>query len=338
MARHPFYRFADFPETRRVLEHQVTVIIDAEDPRADPSEVEILREEGARLLVMIPLVAKGRAVGLLELQSNSLVPTDEVRLVLARTMANEAAMALENARLYESARSLADRDPLTGFFNHRYLYERMGEEVMRARRSRQPLSLILLDVDDFKLVNDTFGHQFGDRCLVHLAEVVRATLRASDVPARYGGDEFAVILPEADPEAAARVARRITEDLGRQPVMSDGRGPVPISVSIGVATVGPDIRTPAELVGAADAQDVRGQDCRPVDGTGDAPFRDPVGARPGHLGRRRPFAGSASRSCVDAARAAPVGASGHRVPFHPVPKYPHPKLDGISSEAHASVP
>ncbi len=254
VARHPFYRLVDFPETRRVLEQQVTVIIDAEDPLADPSEVEILREEGARLLVMIPLVAKGRAVGLLELQSNSLVPTDEVRLVLARTMANEAAMALENARLYESARSLADRDPLTGFFNHRYLYERMGEEVMRARRSRQPLSLILLDVDDFKLVNDTFGHQFGDRCLVHLAEVVRATLRTSDVPARYGGDEFAVILPEADPDAAARVARRITEDLGRQPVMSDGRGPVPISVSIGVATVGPDVRTPAELVGAADAR------------------------------------------------------------------------------------
>lgn len=254
VARHPFYRLADFPETRRVLEQQATVIVDTEDPLADPSEVAILREEGARLLIMIPLVAKGRAVGLLELQSNTLVPTDEVRLALARTMANEAAMALENARLYEAARSLADRDPLTGFFNHRYLYERMGEEVMRARRSRQPLSLLLLDVDDFKLVNDTFGHQFGDRCLVHLAEVVRATLRASDVPARYGGDEFAVILPDADVEAAGRVAERIMEDLGRQPVMSDGRGPVPISVSIGVSTLGSDVRTPAELVGAADAR------------------------------------------------------------------------------------
>ncbi len=254
VANHPTYRLADYPETRRVLEQQVTVIIDAEDPGANADEVAILREEGFRLLIMIPLVAKGRSVGLLELLAKGMVPTDDVRLSLARTMANEAAMALENANLYEAARSLADRDPLTGFFNHRYLYERMGEEVVRARRSRRPLSLLLLDLDDFKLVNDTFGHQFGDRCLVHLAAVVKATLRVSDVPARYGGDEFAVILPDSDHVAASAVARRINEDLASQPVMAEGRGPVPISVSIGVASIGPTVRTPTELVGAADAR------------------------------------------------------------------------------------
>ena len=251
---HPTYRLAEYPETRRVLEEQVTVIIDTADPAANPDEVTILREEGFRLLIMIPLVAKGRSVGVLELMSRDIVPTDDVRLSLARTMANEAAMALENAHLYEAARSLADRDPLTGFFNHRYLYERMGEEVVRARRTRRPLSLLLLDLDDFKLVNDTFGHQFGDRCLVHLASVVKATLRLSDVPARYGGDEFAVILPDSDHAAAAAVARRINEDLARQPVTAEGRGPVPISVSIGVASLGPGVRSPTELVGAADSR------------------------------------------------------------------------------------
>ena len=74
-------------------------------------------------------------------------------------------MALENARLYEDARNLADRDPLTGFFNHRYLHERLAEEVVRAQRTRRPLSVLMLDLDDFKLVNDTFGHLYGDRVL-----------------------------------------------------------------------------------------------------------------------------------------------------------------------------
>ena len=72
-------------------------------------------------------------------------------------------MALENARLYETARNLADRDPLTGFFNHRYLHERLAEEVVRAVRTRRPLSVVMLDLDDFKLVNDSFGHVYGDR-------------------------------------------------------------------------------------------------------------------------------------------------------------------------------
>ncbi|MEO8463152.1 MAG: diguanylate cyclase, partial [Chloroflexota bacterium] len=251
---HPSYELKEFPETRRVLETGATAIIDVDDPTADPSEASFLREEGFRSLVMVPLIAKGASIGLVEVLSRTGNPFDEARLAVARTMANEGAMALENARLYGAARALADRDPLTGFFNHRFLYERMGEEMLRARRTRAPLSLILLDVDDFKLVNDTFGHQLGDRCLVHLAEIIRSTLRASDIPARYGGDEFAVILPDADLDAALLVAQRISEHLAANPVVVEGRRPVPISVSIGAASVGTDVRTPAELVEAADAR------------------------------------------------------------------------------------
>ena len=140
-------------------------------------------------------------------------------------------MALENARHYETARNLADRDPLTGFYNHRYLHERLAEEVVRAVRSRLALSVVMLDLDDFKLVNDTFGHVYGDRVLVHVADLIRSTLRGSDVAARYGGDEFALILPETGRDEAMVVAERILDAFRDSPA---GRGGAPAVPDRGV--------------------------------------------------------------------------------------------------------
>jgi diguanylate cyclase (GGDEF)-like protein len=248
----PYFEVSGYPETLRVLQRQEVAIIDAEDPNADPNEVRLLLNAGNRGLVMLPLVAKDQSIGLVELFSKSALHWSDQRLQLARTMANEAAMALENARLYEDARNLADRDPLTGFYNHRFLHERLGEEVVRAQRARRPLSLLMLDLDDFKLVNDTFGHLFGDRVLTWTAELIRSTLRASDVPARYGGDEFAIILPETDHEEARRAAERILEAFRSRAFVGEQRGPVPISASIGVATYPQHGRTPTELIAASD--------------------------------------------------------------------------------------
>jgi diguanylate cyclase (GGDEF)-like protein len=215
--------------------------------------VELLRRDGMRGLVMLPLVAKGEAIGLVELTSRGRPTSDASHITIARTMAHEAAMALENARLYETARNLADRDPLTGFFNHRYLHERFGQEAVRARRSHRPLSLLMLDLDDFKLVNDTFGHLLGDDVLRWTADVIRNTLRGSDVPARYGGDEFAILLPDADHDEAAATAARLTEAFASNPFSRDGRMAVPIGASIGAATFPADGRTAAELIAIADA-------------------------------------------------------------------------------------
>ena len=249
----PFYEVVDFPQTLRVLEEQSAIFIDVDDPLADPSEVELLLPEGNRVLVMLPLVVKGESIGLVELISKSAVDIDPERLQLARTMSNEAAMALENARMYEAARDLADRDPLTGFYNHRYLHERFGEEVVRAQRTRQPLSVLMLDLDDFKLVNDTFGHLFGDQVLNWTAEVIRSTLRASDVPARYGGDEFAILLPATDAEAALRTADRIRESFASAAFDGGSRSPVAVSLAIGTATFPTDGRSATALIAAADA-------------------------------------------------------------------------------------
>ena len=248
----PFFEVAGYPETLRVLERQDTVIIEVDDPAADPAEVALMRRDGNRVLAMLPLVAKGQSIGLVELAASGSVTFTDERLALARTMANEAAMALENARLYEDARALADRDPLTGFYNHRFLHERLGEEVVRTQRAHRSMSVLMLDLDDFKLVNDTFGHLFGDRVLTWTAELIRSTLRASDIPARYGGDEFAIILPETDRDEAARAAERILGAFQEQPFVGEQRGPVPIGASIGVATFPQDGRTATELIAAAD--------------------------------------------------------------------------------------
>ena len=148
---------------------------------------------------------------------------------------------------------LAIVDGLTQLYNHRYFQERLGAEFRRARRYGPSLSLILIDIDHFKNVNDTHGHQVGDAVLARFSEALMSDMRPSDLPARYGGEELVVILPETSRENARALAERIRERLLRLSFTGAGKQPFSVTASFGVASLEGSMAGPAELIEAADS-------------------------------------------------------------------------------------
>jgi diguanylate cyclase (GGDEF)-like protein len=153
---------------------------------------------------------------------------------------------LDNARLFEQVRRLAVSDSLTGLGNYRALLNALEAEIQRSSRSGRSFAVILMDLDNLKQINDRHGHLAGSRAICRLGSVLRMHSRAIDTAARYGGDEFALVLPEAGAQAASRVGERIRERLG-----ADGEDP-PVTVSVGAAVFPQDGRTVEELFDAAD--------------------------------------------------------------------------------------
>jgi len=149
-------------------------------------------------------------------------------------LAAEAGLALEVVSLYDSMNIMAVTDGLTGLYNHREFYQALRRELDRARRYRHTLSLLMIDVDDFKGFNDRFGHPAGDFALRKISELLRKCARATDIIARYGGEEFAVILPESTPGGALMVAERIKSEVADHNFIQSASVPVQITVSIGI--------------------------------------------------------------------------------------------------------
>jgi len=204
---------------------------------------------GDRALV-IPLGNEGRESGILYLTPKGNDFSDEAR-ELAHWLGSQASVALENARLHRLVERQANTDGLTELPNRRHFEEALEGEISRAERFGGSLALILADLDDFKQVNDRYGHQAGDDVLQTFADILRATVREIDLPARYGGEEFAVLLPQTDLEGAQRLAERLCKALAARPMPTHPGALVAVTASFGVAAF-PDSPTPAALFAAAD--------------------------------------------------------------------------------------
>jgi diguanylate cyclase len=161
---------------------------------------------------------------------------DDTAIDELEELAERAGPAIENARRFREARQLADLDALTGLHNRRYFHETLAREVARAHRYNRNLALIVLDLDDFKAINDRIGHLAGDSVLADAAARVRDVVRSADIGCRVGGDEFGVILPESSLADADQLYRRIQHSVSAQPVGAVGR----IQFSAGVAELRPD--------------------------------------------------------------------------------------------------
>jgi diguanylate cyclase (GGDEF)-like protein len=200
-------------------------------------------------VAVVPLVADGEALGVV-LAEWGRGPRAQIPGVTVETLAQSAsqtAAALRNAALLSEIEHLATRDGLTGLANRRLFEETLQREVARSHRRNAPLALVVLDVDHFKDVNDTVGHQAGDAVLREVARAMVGNTKASDLPARYGGDEFVVLLPDCTGDDAVAVAERLRAAVAAEVTA------VPVTVSAGVGAMPVNAGDGERLVAAADA-------------------------------------------------------------------------------------
>lgn len=218
----------------------------APDVSVDPYYIP--GSDRVRSQLSLPLIIDERVIGVLDVESDELNAfPDEVQHVL-EAFAALAALAIYRAQHQEELEHLALTDGLTGLANNRAFWDALHRELSRARRFGQPLSLIVLEIDKFKLVNDTYGHLKGDEALRGLARILGVTCRSMDIAARFGGDEFALILPQTAKHDAAKVAQRLRDRVEQYRL--DGH--VQLTLSIGLAAFPEDGITPNGLFAVAD--------------------------------------------------------------------------------------
>ena len=237
--------------SKRVERPEQVLELDLVDEHGEP--LPAARRVGLQRAVAVPMCLAGEIVGVLVIHLRSPRTLERTEVRVLQTLANQAVIAIENAAAYEHTKQLATTDAMTGVANHRELEAYLDRELQRSRKTREPLALIMCDLDHFKEINDTVGHPAGDAVLRHLTrQILVPAVRPRDLVARYGGDEFVLVLRGADSRAAVAIAERIRRTIGGQAVLLDGKAVSNLSLSLGIAVFPRDGDTREALVQAAD--------------------------------------------------------------------------------------
>lgn len=237
-----------------VAQHSTPVLVQdvSKDPRFSP-KADKLSEFKTKSIVCVPVISKDKTIGVIELVNycdDKEFTQDDLRIL--SILADYTAIALENARYYELARRLILTDELTGLYNSRYLHQLLNGEGEDELRDLSQVSMIFIDLDYFKNINDKFGHLIGSKTLRELGEVIKGSLNNTQQGIRYGGDEFVIILPKTDKAQAYEIAKHLRSKIKETRFLTIEGLNIKLTASFGVASIPEDASNYQELIGEAD--------------------------------------------------------------------------------------
>ena len=236
-----------------VVQYKKPLIInDVKEDRRFDARIDLLTGFKTRSILCAPLISRGRIIGAVELINKRRGPFNSEDLDMVTTLVEPGAIAIENAILYQKSAELTVTDDLTKLFNSRYLNVHLRREIKRSRRYGVPVSLIFLDLDGFKNVNDRHGHLAGSRALYEVGQIIQETVREIDVVSRYGGDEFTIILPQTGAAGAMTIAERIRCSIQERAFLADIGLGVRLTASFGVSTFPDHGQSREDLIQRAD--------------------------------------------------------------------------------------
>jgi diguanylate cyclase (GGDEF)-like protein len=205
-----------------------------------------------RSIVCVPVRSKLRVLGVIQLVNVHLDQFSDQEMYFLQSLCDYAAIAIENARAVEKIQELTITDDCTGLYNARHLYKTLEAEVYRSSRFGYEFSVLFIDLDHFKQVNDTHGHLIGSKLLAEIGYLIKAQLRLIDFAFRYGGDEFVVLLPQTGKDSAITVAKRLRDSLRASMFCKEEGLNLNVRASIGMATYPHDAKTPHDVIRQAD--------------------------------------------------------------------------------------